>query len=371
MKRKSCKAGVDAGPPTRGVTRGLRRPESSESQTVRLATSYRTDPSTTWAPRRRRTATVTPSPPERTGAGGADGRQPPQRAQGGDGGDGRAEPPRLAAQPRPGVGGGPAGRGAQGRHPALDDRRAEPDRHLGPQARPAAGEPRPLRGHPDPAPRAFVCEHLPKQAAMLDKFTLIRSVDARHSNHEPNEVFQTGNLDAEPRANPQARYVPGHRLGRREDAGGERPGHAPVCRVHEVAVHLAFGGYLGKEYDPFIANDAAQAADLHQRGRRHRPQHRGRFLPAPARADARSPPRPPGDAAGLRRAPGGDRPLGLDGGHGPLRPAGGRAAGRPPGARRLRPLEGAGPGARAVRGPPLVPAGAASRIGWSRRGSPS
>src|SRR5262245_58296577 len=47
-------------------------------------------------------------------------------------------------------------------------------------------------------PGVQICEHLPRQAAMLDKFTLIRSVDARHSNHEPNRVFQTANLDAEP-----------------------------------------------------------------------------------------------------------------------------------------------------------------------------
>ena len=33
-------------------------------------------------------------------------------------------------------------------------------------------------------PGVHFCEHLPKQAAMLDKFTIIRSVDAKHSNHE-------------------------------------------------------------------------------------------------------------------------------------------------------------------------------------------
>ena len=53
-------------------------------------------------------------------------------------------------------------------------------------------------------PGVFLCEHLPKQAAMLDKFTIIRSVDAQKSNHEPNRVFQTGNSEAEPRLNPLA-----------------------------------------------------------------------------------------------------------------------------------------------------------------------
>src|SRR5947208_4571709 len=54
---------------------------------------------------------------------------------------------------------------------------------------------------PTRLPGVHICEHLPKQAAMLDRFTLIRSVDCRHSNHEPNMVLQTGNLDAAPRVN--------------------------------------------------------------------------------------------------------------------------------------------------------------------------
>ena len=37
-------------------------------------------------------------------------------------------------------------------------------------------------------PGTIICEHLPKQAAMMDKFTLIRSADPAHSNHEPNMV---------------------------------------------------------------------------------------------------------------------------------------------------------------------------------------
>ncbi|HVW35758.1 MAG TPA: DUF1501 domain-containing protein, partial [Pirellulales bacterium] len=57
-------------------------------------------------------------------------------------------------------------------------------------------------------PGVRVCEHLPKQAAMLDKFTLIRSVDASFSNHEPNMVFQTGNLAAAPRVNPEGDKYP-------------------------------------------------------------------------------------------------------------------------------------------------------------------
>ena len=42
---------------------------------------------------------------------------------------------------------------------------------------------------PTRLPGVHLCEHLPKQAAMLDRFTIIRSVDARFSNHEPNQVL--------------------------------------------------------------------------------------------------------------------------------------------------------------------------------------
>ena len=38
-------------------------------------------------------------------------------------------------------------------------------------------------------PGVFISEHLPKQAAMLDQFSLIRSVDARYSSHQPNMVM--------------------------------------------------------------------------------------------------------------------------------------------------------------------------------------
>src|SRR5207244_3729492 len=57
-------------------------------------------------------------------------------------------------------------------------------------------------------PGVRICEHLPKAAALLDRLTLIRSVDARYSNHEPNMVFQTGNIEAKPRVNPLGRLYP-------------------------------------------------------------------------------------------------------------------------------------------------------------------
>src|SRR4051812_45267840 len=64
-------------------------------------------------------------------------------------------------------------------------------------------------GHiPTALPGVHVCEYLPKQAAMMDKFTLIRSVDCRESNHEPNMVMQTANRAAEPRTNRSGHLYP-------------------------------------------------------------------------------------------------------------------------------------------------------------------
>lgn len=107
-------------------------------------------------------------------------------------------------------------------------------------------------------PGTILCEHLPKQAAMLDKFTLIRSVDARHSNHEPNMVMQTANLEAEPRLNPKAHLYPaiGSIVARHH--GANQPGMPAYATFMKSRSHLAFAGYLGKRYDPFIADKAAR-----------------------------------------------------------------------------------------------------------------
>jgi hypothetical protein len=107
-------------------------------------------------------------------------------------------------------------------------------------------------------PGVIVCEHLPKMAAMLDRFTLIRSVDARGSNHEPNTVFQTGNTAAEARTNPEAPLYPaiGALIGKLR--GPNDPSVPPYVVFMRSRTHLAWGGYLGKGHDPFVANLAAR-----------------------------------------------------------------------------------------------------------------
>ena len=104
-----------------------------------------------------------------------------------------------------------------------------------------------------------ICEHLPKQAAMLDKFTILRSVDARKSNHEPNMVFQTGHRGAAPRANPRFGYTfPAIGSVVAKHHGANQKGALPYVAFQRSKSHIAYAGYLGKEYDPFIAEGACR-----------------------------------------------------------------------------------------------------------------
>ncbi len=107
-------------------------------------------------------------------------------------------------------------------------------------------------------PGVRICEHLPRMAGMLDRFTLIRSVDARHSNHEPNMVFQTGNSEAAPRINPRGRLYPAIGSVVAKMHGPNHAGMPPYIAFMKSRSHLAFGGYLGKQYDPFIADQATR-----------------------------------------------------------------------------------------------------------------
>jgi len=107
-------------------------------------------------------------------------------------------------------------------------------------------------------PGVQFCEYLPKQAAMLDRMTVIRSVDARHSNHSPNKVFQTANLEAEPRTNPKAEKYPALASIVAKHHGSNHPGMPPYVAFMKSPSHIASAGYLGKQYEPFIAQQAAK-----------------------------------------------------------------------------------------------------------------
>ena len=93
---------------------------------------------------------------------------------------------------------------------------------------------------------------------MLDRCTIIRSVDARQSNHVPNKVFQTGHLDAEPRLDPSAEMSPGIGSVVAKLHGANHSSMPPYVAFQTSKSHIAGAGYLGRQYDPIIANRAAE-----------------------------------------------------------------------------------------------------------------
>jgi uncharacterized protein (DUF1501 family) len=107
-------------------------------------------------------------------------------------------------------------------------------------------------------PGVRVCEHLPLMADLLDQFTLIRSVDATTSNHEPNMTFQTGYLDVDLRTNKQAAMYPAIGAVVAKHHGPNHPSMPAYAAFMKSRTHLAFAGALGKTYDPFIADQAAK-----------------------------------------------------------------------------------------------------------------
>ena len=111
-------------------------------------------------------------------------------------------------------------------------------------------------------PGVQICEHLPKQAAMLDKFTIIRSVDPRKSSHQPNQVMQTGNREAAPRTNPVGHMYPAIGSVASKFLGAVDPAMPPYVVFMKHPTHVAWGGYLGKRYDPFVGNKATVLPEL-------------------------------------------------------------------------------------------------------------
>jgi hypothetical protein len=106
-------------------------------------------------------------------------------------------------------------------------------------------------------PGVIFCEYLPKMAALMDRFTLIRSVDSEGSNHEPNRVMQSGYRDAEPRVNKAADRRPAIGSVIAKHRGANHPSMPAYATFMKSRSHVAFAGDLGKAYDPFVLNQAA------------------------------------------------------------------------------------------------------------------
>jgi len=135
-------------------------------------------------------------------------------------------------------------------------------------------------------PGVVICEHLPKLAARLDRFTLLRSVDCRGSNHEPNTVMQTANRRAEPRTNPEGVQYPAIGSLVAKFHGSNHPDAPAYAAFMRSRTHLAFAGYLGQKYDPFLANEAARLPIYDLVGNDTGQLSRGALLQLPLGVDA-------------------------------------------------------------------------------------
>ena len=116
-------------------------------------------------------------------------------------------------------------------------------------------------------PGTVVSEHLPRQAAMLDRFTLVRSVDATGSDHSPGRVMQTGNRKASPRRNPQGALYPAIGSVVARFRGANEPGLPAYVAFNRDPNHVPGGGYLGMQYDPMNGHRAAGLPEYEGFGR--------------------------------------------------------------------------------------------------------
>ena len=98
---------------------------------------------------------------------------------------------------------------------------------------------------------------------MMKNLTLIRSVDCRGSNHQPNQVMQTGNLAAGPRVNREGKLYPAIGSIVSKFHGPNHPGlPANVALNLNDRSHFAWGGWLGKEHDPLVGDHAEKMFNL-------------------------------------------------------------------------------------------------------------
>ncbi len=112
-------------------------------------------------------------------------------------------------------------------------------------------------------PGVRISEHFPKQAAMMDKLTVIRSVVCRGSSHQPNHVMQTGHLSAAPRKNKEGKMYPAIASIVAKHHGPNHPSMPPYVALNvKDRTHIAWAGWLGKSYDPFLGDNAARAFRL-------------------------------------------------------------------------------------------------------------
>lgn len=107
-------------------------------------------------------------------------------------------------------------------------------------------------------PGIEICEHLPLQAAMMDKFAILRSVDCSASNHTPI-TFQAFNPKSQrTEVGRQGGGYPSLGSVAARFHGANRPGLPPyVALAHSLVADIYGAGDLGNQYEPLDGLNAS------------------------------------------------------------------------------------------------------------------
>ncbi len=109
----------------------------------------------------------------------------------------------------------------------------------------------PFKPIPTCVPGIEICEHMPLQAQMMDKFAIIRSMDAGASNHTPI-TFQAANPKAQrTEIGRQGGGYPSMGSVAAKFCGANQPGMPPfVALANSMAADVYGAGDLGQQFEP-------------------------------------------------------------------------------------------------------------------------
>lgn len=125
------------------------------------------------------------------------------------------------------------------------------------------GAPAEFRGEfkeiPTCVPGIRICEHLPLQAAAMDKLAVVRSVTHSNSSHLPSSHWMLTGYEAPDNANGNVHPFTGSVVAKMR--GPNQPG-LPAYVAVPRAVSFGAAAYLGAAYNPFTADGEPQADDF-------------------------------------------------------------------------------------------------------------
>jgi Protein of unknown function (DUF1501) len=106
-------------------------------------------------------------------------------------------------------------------------------------------------------PGIEICEQLPKQATIADKFAIVRNLTFRNNDHKPPEELLTGFHEA-------GRPAFGSVVSRLEADAGPRllPAYVQLHSLHDPPERLSFPAYIGAAHKPFVPGPGLRSLEL-------------------------------------------------------------------------------------------------------------